>query len=84
MTSTHEKVLEQLATNTITKEAAVTSMKKRKDSSFRENNTKESTQIHSNNNNMPIQLKDLFQIEIITNTLDLRVKDRAAGRHLWV
>jgi hypothetical protein len=59
-------------------------MKKLKDNSFQENNTKENTQIRFNRTNpiqIQIQSKDQYQIGIITNTLAHKVKDRVADNH---
>jgi predicted 3-demethylubiquinone-9 3-methyltransferase (glyoxalase superfamily) len=57
-------------------------MKKLKDNSFQENNTKENTQIRFNRTNpIQIQSKDQYQTEIITNTLAHKVKDRVADNH---
>jgi hypothetical protein len=59
-------------------------MKKLKDNSFQENNTKENTQIRFNRTNpiqIQIQSKGQYQTGIITNTLAHKVKDRVADNH---
>lgn len=58
-------------------------MKKFKDNNFLENNTKGSIPIRFNRtSNTQILLIDPYQIEIITNTPVLKVKDKAVDNHL--